>query len=365
MKLLSQKTLIVAIIVLVAIVATVIYTQVHPPKFEKSNKKENAAASLAKIKVGYSIQGFDSVPVIVAYEKGYFRDQGLDVELIQVSSKDAAVALASGQLDIVVIGPPRVYNPIEKGAPIRMLSPIASAPTKLFIRPDSNINSFKDLEGKAVSYGTPGGTKELFLRYILKKENTDLKKINFVDMDSQYEPSMLMEKKKIDAALIQNVNEIDIAKKLGAVIMPAWQTNGYDTSLIGLPVSTISSIIAANTDYLNGHEENARSFFKALIEAHRYLKEHQEESSAMIAKYFKDNSAGATDMKPDQFENLVKEGRQSYSLWEDTSIIVEMARIDYELGKIGHPLALNEMYDFRFKDMLESAQNEIYGTTKN
>jgi hypothetical protein len=76
----------------------------------------------------------------------------------------------------------------------------------------------------------------------------------------------------------------------------------------------------------------------------------------------KDNTNGAMDIDPVNLQALIIDGRVSYLLWEDTSTVVNMAKISFEMGKVGKLLTENDLYDFRFKEMLESAQNEIYGT---
>jgi ABC-type nitrate/sulfonate/bicarbonate transport system substrate-binding protein len=198
--------------------------------------------------------------------------------------------------------------------------------SELFIRPDSGITSLKDLEGKKVSYGVGGGAKELFLRFILNNEHVDITKINFIEIENPYLHIALMEKKDVDAVLISDSHFVDEANKLGAIVLPEWQAKNYRKLPTGLTVS-------ANTDFLNKNEENVISFFKAIIESHRFLKDHLDESAVIISKYLMDKTDGALDVKPDEFMNLVNEGRVTYVLWEDTTTIVEMARISYETGQ--------------------------------
>ncbi len=230
--------------------------------------------------------------------------------------------------------------------------------SELFVRPNSGIKTLKDLEGKKVSFGPSGGSKELFLKNILKNENIEVKKINFITVDNTYLPTALMDKKAIDVALISDANFVDQALKLGGVILPEWQTKNYHNMSTGL-------VVAANTDFLNGHQKDVESFFKAIIEANRYLKSNIDDAVVIGAKFFKDNTNGVMDIKPDDLKELINSGRVTYDLWEDTTPIIQMANISYELGQTKRVLTQNDLYDLRFKDLLESAQKEIYGSTKN
>ncbi len=336
-----------------AVIFLIGYLKVFPDKFLKNNNISNS-----KIKVAYNINSLDTVPLIIAYQKGYFRDEGIEVELIQATGSDGAVAVSSGKVDLVITSAPRLYGPIDKNVPIKMLSPMSSTDSEIFVRSNSGIKTLKDLEGKKVSFGPGGGTKELFLKSILKNEGVDAKKINFVTVDNIYLPTTLMDKKAIDVALIADANYVDQALKLGAIILPEWQTKNYHKMPTGL-------VVAANTDFLNSHEKDVKSFFNAIIKANRYLKSDINDASEISAKFFKDNTNGAMNIDTQNFKDLVSSGRVTYNLWEDTESVIKMASMSYDLGQTKKILTLNDLYDLRFKDLLESAQKDIYGSTKN
>lgn len=327
-------------------------------KFFTSKVGKKDVAQLPKIKLAYNTGNLDSVPVMIAYKKGYFKDEGVDVELVQVTPSDGLIAISAHQVDMLVGGSTRLFGPIDKGAPIKLLSPMSNTDTEILIDPSSGIKTLKDLEGKKLSYGTLGGSKEIFLKNILKKENVDIKKINFVTVDNSFLGVALMDKKTVDAVVITDAGYVDQAKKLGATILPEWQEKQYGKYTMGL-------VISANTDFLNSNSESIEHFFKAIIKANRYLKSNLDDSSNLVAQFFKEQTNNATVIDPNNFKSLVANGRVVYYLWEDPNVIVDNARVCYELGQVNRALNINDLYDLRFKDLLESAQNEIYGKIKN
>jgi len=316
----SKRNILLGVILLIMIIGGLVYAKYLSPKPEENE--------LPKIKIGYNIQSMDTVPLMIAYEKGYFEDSGIDVELVQVTGSEGAIAIGAGQVDIVIISSARLFGPIEKGVPVKILSPMSNTDFELFVRPDSGIKTFKDLEGKKFSYGVGGGAKELFTRYILDKEGVDIEKIEFV---------------------------VDQAKEMGGVILPVWVEKNYEKSPTGL-------VVAANSDYLNGNEDTIKSFFEAIIEANKYLKSDLDESSIIATDFMRENTNGAMNIKSEDFKNLVETGRVSYVLWEGTAVVVDLARVTYEVGNIEKELTVNDLYDLRFKNLLESAQDEIYGS---
>lgn len=359
MKLSFKSGLAVSVLVILVLLSIGVYRRVSPSKESAGVSQNETPRVLPKIKVGYRLTNMDAILEVLAKEKGYFEEQGIDAELMVMETADAIpTAVASGQVDIVIAGPPRFYGPIEKGAPVKIIAPSDNTPSELFVRPNSGINNFKDLEGKRVSFGTGGSTNELLLRYVLTKEKVDLNKVKFLAIDNQYLHSLLMEKKSLDAIFIKDAAFADAAKKLGAVVMPGWINNNYEKN-------NTAAIIAINTNYLNSNEATVRAFFRAIIDANRYLKNNLNDSASLITKFYKDTSNGTVDVKPEEFAGFITGGKLSYPLWDDMGLVAEMARISGELGITKRILTQDELFDFRFKDLLNGAQNEIYGSTQN
>jgi len=347
------KVISIVIGIILIIIATIIY--LATTHFKSLINKNTA--SLPKVMVGFPIQSLDAVPVMIAYQKNFFRDQGIDVSLMQLQSSEGALAVGSGKVDIDITGASRLFGPIEKGAPVKMLSLMSNMSSYLFIRPNSGITTLKDLEGKTVSLG-PAGSQVLKFRYVLEKEGVDVNKIKFMDIDKVYLPMALMDKKAIDAALIDEPAYVDKAKEQGAIILPYWLEENYQKMPSG-------SSVSVNTDFLKNNVSSVNKFYKAMIQANSYLKDHLDESSVIATKYIKDNTNGAMDIKPEDFVKDVNSGAVSYILWQDVTPIVEMARINYELGLSNRILPSGDLYDLRFKGLLQPAQSKIYGAEAN
>ncbi|HUV42631.1 MAG TPA: ABC transporter substrate-binding protein [Patescibacteria group bacterium] len=342
----------VSVILVVAIAATMFMV-----RYYSKPKIDEKTASLPKVIVGFPIQSLDATPIILAYQKGFFREQGIDVSLVHLQSSEGALAVGTGQVDITITGARRLFGPIEKGAPVKLLSIMSDMPSHLFVRPDSDIVTIKDLEGKKISVG-PAGSQKLRIIYVLELEGVDINKIEFIDIEKLYLPMALMDKKAIDAALIDEPAYVDKAKEQGAVVLPYW----YEKDLQKVPTGSSVSI---NTDFLKNNVENVNKFYRAMIQAHRYLRDNLNDSSIIITDYIRENTSGAMDIKPEEFVRQVNDEAVRYILWQDPSSIVEMARINYDLGFSERVLSLDDLYDLRFKELLESAQNEIYSSATN
>ena len=348
----KPKIMLIVFGIVLALVITVITFNLL-----SSKNKVMEDGTLSKVRIGFPIQSLDAAPIIIAYQNGYFKDQGLDVSLLHLQSAEGALAIGGGQDDIAAIGGSRLFGPIEKGAPVKILSYMGIMSGYLFVRPDTDIKTLKDLEGKKVSLG-PAGSSRLKIKYLLEKEGVNLDKINFIEMDKVFLPVALMEKKQIDAALIDEPAYVDKAKEFGAIVLPHWYEKKYNESPSG-------QSIAVNTDFLKNNEDSVTKFYQAIIQAHRFLKDNPNESANIVTKYLKDNTNGAMDIKQEVFLEQLKNGSLRYILWEDITPMVELAKVSYEMKLSERILTVDELYDLRFKEMLESAQKEIYGTTTN
>jgi NitT/TauT family transport system substrate-binding protein len=347
----SNKTKSIALVggLLAVFITLGIYRVITYPKPPKTES--------IPIKIAFPIQSLDATPIIIAQEKGYFKDQALNVDLMYLTSTEGTLAVGAGKVDIAVAGAAKLYGPIGKGVPIKIMSIISDMTSDLFVRPNSGIVNLKDLEGKKISFG-PAGSGVVRFNYIFGKENADVKKIKVVEMDKLYLPSALMSQKVIDAAMIDEPAYADKARELGAVALPYWIELGYQNIASG-------ASITINTDYLKGHEAEVTKFYNAMIEANRYMKEHLDDASVIITDYIRTNTNGAMNMKPADFAKQINDKSMTYVLWQDPTPLVDMAKISYDLKLSSKPLSLEDLFDLRFKIQLEKAQNEIYGTSKN
>jgi NitT/TauT family transport system substrate-binding protein len=120
-----------------------------------------AASAEETIKVGV-VRSMANGALLMAEDKGYFKQAGIKVELEYLQSSATGMAsLAQGQLNIIAGGVSAGYfNALEKNLPIiitvdRVTTPIGH---NLMIRPDlkDQIKSLKDLKGKVVASNAPG-----------------------------------------------------------------------------------------------------------------------------------------------------------------------------------------------------------------
>lgn len=149
-------------------------------------------------------------PLVLARDRGYFADAGIDIELTALPTGKAIVpGLVSGRFDIAIGGPgPDFWAALAAGHDIRLIAPLHAerppATTPLIVRADlldsGDITSVDDLRGRPVS-SPSSGTPLFWLYSALERGGLTLDDVDlqFVQYD---EVGDAFERKTIDAALL-------------------------------------------------------------------------------------------------------------------------------------------------------------------
>src|SRR5512135_2736395 len=118
-----------------------------------------AAPEPRKVTFSYSAVSMTWFPVKVAVDKGFFRNEGLEPQLIQVNGNVATVALANGYIDFSLNISP-VLNGAMQGLGTKLVAALNTRPLfALVVRPE--IHSPADLKGKIFAVASFGNTQAI------------------------------------------------------------------------------------------------------------------------------------------------------------------------------------------------------------
>jgi NitT/TauT family transport system substrate-binding protein len=98
----------------------------------------------------------------VAQYEGYFRDEGLDVELVQITANVSIAALAAGNIDYNLILQSIVTGNL-RGLPMKVAAILIERPNHVFVV-DKSIQKFSDLKGKKVAISSYGSLTDILAR---------------------------------------------------------------------------------------------------------------------------------------------------------------------------------------------------------
>ena len=234
------------------------------PKAGTPSPLPEAPGDLTTVKMGF-VPVSIFAPVFVGKEKGYFAEEGIDLQLEPFpGGSDPVVLTASGQLDLAIGGAgPAFWNALALDLPITVIAPghAESNPvaTPLMISKEeclsSEITSVSDLEGKTVSVNAPGAT-EYWLNAAL---STGGLTINDVEITALAFPDAVaaLQSGAIDAAMV------------GEPLATKAEQDGLAVRLTtDFPVYDVQpTLIYANNSWLENNPELAEGFATGYMRA--------------------------------------------------------------------------------------------------
>jgi len=171
------------------------------------------AQALEKPKVSIAVGGknlFYYLPLTIAEQLGYFKDEGLDVNIVDFAGGARALqAVVGGSADIVSGAFEHTVNMQFKGQPMRAFVLQGLAPQiVLGINPKTmpNFKSVADLKGKKIGVTAPGSSTNVLANYVLARAGLRSSDVSFVGVGASNGAVAAMRSGQIDA--ISNLDPV-------------------------------------------------------------------------------------------------------------------------------------------------------------
>jgi NitT/TauT family transport system substrate-binding protein len=238
---------------------------------------------LVTLRTGYIQQNIIYAPLYVAMERGYFAEQGIQIELTPIQSgAEAVVQLAAGNFDVSLGGAGAgLFNAAERGvkftivAPLHSERPPISSPLVISPKRAGEITSIADLRGKKVAVNGRGVGTEYWLAQALAQGGLTMDDIEFVAMPFPNMPPAL-ENGSLDAAILtEPLTTLSADNGLVTVLANDF-IDGFTATYVYM-----------GDELLTGKPEVARGFMKAYLRATRDLQGDYmtDEVAGIVEKY--------------------------------------------------------------------------------
>lgn len=244
-----------------------------------SSKKSEGEEGLEKVKVILDwTPNTNHTGIYVAKEKGYFKDLGLDVEIIQPSEGSSLQLVAAGKGDFAITYQEDLTyaRTSDSPMPVKAIATIIQHNTSGFASPkEKNIKTVKDFEGKV--YGGFGGPSEkAILQAVMEKAGADFSKLTTVDVGTE-------------DFFIATKNNLDFEWTFEGWTNISAKLRNFDINYIPLRelderLDYYTPIIASSESTLNEKSDMVKKFMEATSKGYEFAINNPEESAEILVK---------------------------------------------------------------------------------
>jgi putative hydroxymethylpyrimidine transport system substrate-binding protein len=213
-----------------------------------------------------------------AQEKGYFKQQGLDVNIqMPADTNDPLKLVAAGKIDMALSYQPEVLVARGENIPVRSFAAIVRHPLNHLMFPaDSSIHSPKDLAGKTVGYPSIP-LDEAIINTMVKTDGGDPQKVKMVDVGWDLIPAMAT--KKTDALIGGYINHEKLLLDKEGHPMRTLNPTDY-----GVP-DYYELVMVGSEKGLKEKPDVYKKFMAAVREGQKYVAAHPEEGLSILMKH--------------------------------------------------------------------------------
>lgn len=264
----------------------------------------------------------------VAEEKGFYRQEGLDVELVQFSFEKPTIdAVANGEADFGITGADELLLARAKGIPIKAIAVIYRInPVCAYSLKESGITKPQDFIGKKV--GLEKGTNVDILYYaMMKRLGIDRGRIKEIAIG--YDATELLNG-STDVSTGYIINEPHQAIEAGY---------GVNTMLMAdYGAGIYADVLFATEDTLKNRPEFVEGFLRATLRGWQYAIENEEEAVDIDLKYAKGKTRSHELYMLRQSAPLIhtgdmRIGEMEKEAWEQTkSVLREQGLLKEDIG---------------------------------
>ncbi|MGN6717076.1 MAG: ABC transporter substrate-binding protein, partial [Candidatus Binatia bacterium] len=282
-----------------------------------------SAETLQKVRIAYASRSSSAMPQYMALQKGFFKAEGLDVEIIQMNPRLGATAVVNG--DVSFATPfTSTFRGILQGFPMKLVFiHLKKGPYYLMVRPD--IKDLQQLKGKRIGVATIKGTDQLVAEEMLQAKGFNPNFLQAVAIGDGPVRMQALISGAVEAICVAPPHDL-MLKKMG---YPA---------LAGPPEVGLPSAGMLTSDRLI--KENpllVRRTLKALLKSHLYILENRQETIQTLIKWLPQPLDIAEHSYDSELKTLSRDGTMT-----DAEVEAIIARV----GEKRRPL--DEVRDFSF-----------------
>ena len=274
----------------------------------------------------------------VALKRGFFRDEGLDVELIRMNANVSVTALSTGDIDYTMVFASVVRGAL-RGLPMKVVASFMDSSTHLLIaRPE--YKTIRDLKGKTLAVSNYGATSDVAARMMMKQGGVDPEKeLKIIQLGAERGRYAALKEGIVDVAVLSPPTDTDAVRSGYRVLSRFYEH-------FKMPFTGVGT----NLKKLKEKPDEVKRMVKAMLRANRFVRSNREGTIQTMMEWIKVDRESAVATYDSTWKIFSEDGGMSES---GLKLVIDQGR---EAMKIERPVANSEVADF---NIIREVQKEL------
>ena len=231
-----------------------------------------AERGLEKVRIAVSSKSLGFLDTWAARERGFYRKQGLDAEIIAMRPPLTIGAIQAGEIDYA-FGASTISRGSISGAPVRLVS-LALRTSFHTLVARSQFKSIADLKGKTIAV-TIGAADDFVVRHLIRRAGLDSRDFAFVNMGGSDTRFPALHAGSIDATAL-SLPFFIVARRQGFTLLGS-AADVIDMATVG---------IGTSVKKIQQEREQVKKMIRAELDTLRWIKSQKSEVVPFLQKFF-------------------------------------------------------------------------------
>jgi len=289
---------------------------------EAHGQVQGKGPAARKITLSYSAVSMTWFPVKVAVQKGFFREEGLEPQLIQMRGNVATAALASGHIDFSLNISP-VLNGAIQGLGLKLVAVLNSRPLfSLVVRPE--IQSPADLKGKVFAVSSFGNTQAILTDKQLQHLGLKKGEYRLIALGATPERVAAMEKNLAQGSLMPPPSNVQMENR-------GYHLMGNTAEIFVHPIAGLGT----HDDKIKKEPEMVKRAIRAGLRSLQFLQANPKEAVKILMDW-----AHLSEKDALRVYDLSKIGFSKNGFASDDDLSIEWGFLQQETRKTNVPVSV-------------------------
>jgi len=275
-------------------------------------------------------KNFKHVIYPIAQEKGYMREEGIDLKMLVIAGTPSIQGLLAGSIQFTVAGTSALIAAAKGAAPLKVVL-AANDKVHQWLLSKPEITSVRNLKGKRIATGGVASSATFMLKQILVRQGLDPNRdVNYIHQSGGTQLGALLSG-SVDA-IILGVQPRYIGVNAGM----------RELFFFGNEVKNSWGTLATSDRFIKEQPKQVAGFIRAAVKALRFIRQERDATIAANVKFSGVDRTLAARMYDDLIGTFTRNGTvDDETQKNDLSIIRQIA-------DVSEPIPMARAYDFSF-----------------